>query len=276
MLYLWVSFLLPLILTSACPAFAQARTGSVSQFKLESYGWQALPKEQRGEWAGTSGKLVSIDHQGRVLVGFAARENGGLATREHPRLSFHILRFAQEGKVDLSFVLPTNSLFRNGIYLGPNDQIFARANDTFQWISEEDEAHKEAGDWQPLVPCPGDCQISQSPSRRTLIVNTYSKLPSERDYNHGIRTLTMLDVSSSPPRVVQNCYSGGRITDKFSYGYNTDDYIWTRRPLCDRDHGEELPLETPDTRGGEGYALNDEALVLLGTGKDLRGVERCA
>jgi len=122
--------------------YAQTQVAKVTKIKPEDYGWQPLPKEQRSEWGGTSSQLVSIDHRGRVLVGFTVRENYGLATREHPGFSFHILRFTSEGKVDLSLVLPTNNLVTNGLYLGPNDQIFARANDTLQWTSEEDATSK--------------------------------------------------------------------------------------------------------------------------------------
>jgi hypothetical protein len=268
MLHFWVSLPLAVILASACPTLAQTRqAANIIQFKLENYGWQLLPKQQRGEWGGMRSQLVSIDHRGRVLVGFTARENQTLATREHPGLSFHILRFTPEGKVDLSLVLPANNLFTNGFYLGPNDQLFARANDTLQWMSEEDGTRNEGADWRPLVPCPRNCHISQSPSRRTLIVSMY-----EPDYAHG--THTMLDASSSPPRVVQDCHSGGVITDKFSF--QSSDNIWTdvrRAPICDPEHGAELPL---DMRGGMVGTLNDEALLLLGTGKERRGVELVA
>jgi hypothetical protein len=262
-----------MLLFGACSStYAQSQAAKVVKFNLDDYGWQPLPKEQRGEWAGARSQLVSIDHQGRVLVGFATRENQSLASREHPGLSFHILRFTSEGKVDLSLVLPTNNLFTNGFYLGPSDQIFARANDTLQLMSEEDGTRKEGAAWRPLVPCPRNCHICQSPSRRTLTVNTYSKEISDRDYDRGTRTNTMLDASSSPPRVVQDCpHSGGIITDKFSY--QSSDNIGTdarRWPLCDQEHGTELPL---DMRGGSVSALNDEALLLLGTGKDRRGID---
>jgi hypothetical protein len=262
-----------MLLFGACsPVYAQSQAAKVVKFKLEDYGWQPLPKQQRGEWAGMHSRLVSIDHEGRVLVGFATRENLSLANREHPGLSFHILRFTLEGKVDLSLVLPTNNLFTNGFYLGPNDQIFARANDTLQWMPEEDGTRKEDAAWWPLVPCPRNCHISQSPSHRTLTVSTYSKEMSERDYDRGTRTNTMLDASLSPPRVVQGCpHSGGIITDKFSY--QSSDNISTdvrRWPICDQEHDVELPL---DMRGGMVVALNDEALLLLGAGKDRRGLD---
>jgi hypothetical protein len=269
------AFLMRVLLLFLCVcsvSYAQTQVAKVTKIKLEDYGWQSLPQKQRGEWRGTSSQLVSIDHRGRVLVGFTVRENYDLATREHPGLSFHVLRFTSEGKVDLSLVLPANNLFTNGFYLGSNDQIFARANDILHWTSEEDATRKEPADWRPLVPCPKNCHISQSPSRRTLIVNTYSKEMWEREYDRGTRTITLLDASSSPPRVVQDCpHSGGIITDKFSY--QSSDNIQTdarRWPLCHQEHGTELPL---DMRGGIVYALNDEALLLLGTGKELRGVE---
>jgi hypothetical protein len=254
------------------PVYAQSQAAKVVKFELEDYGWQPLPKEQLGEWVGERSQLVSIDHQGRVLVGFATRENHSLASREHPGLSFHILRFTSEGKVDLSLVLPTNNLFTNGFYLGPSDQIFARANDAFQWMPEEDGTRKEDPTWQLLGPCPRNCHISQSSSRRTLTVSGNLKEMADRDYGNGTRTNTLLDASSFPPRLVQNCsHSGGTITDKFSY--QSSDNIGTdvrRWPLCDLEHGTELPLHM---RGGLVSALSDEALLLLGTGKDRRGID---
>jgi hypothetical protein len=254
------------------PADAQSQPTKAVKFDLEDYGWQPLPKEQPGEWAGTRSQLISVDRQGRVLVGFATRENQSLASREHPGLSFHILRFTSEGKVDLTLVLPTNNLFTNGFYLGPSDQIFARANDTFQWMSDEGGTRKESVDWQFLVPCPRNCYIGQSSSRRTLTVSANSKDMSDRDYDRGTRANTMLDASSLPPRVVNDCpHTGGIITDKFSY--QSSDNIETdvrRWPLCHQEHGTELPL---DMRGGSVIALNDEVLLLLGTGKDRRGVD---
>jgi hypothetical protein len=249
---------------------AQSKTAKVLRFNLENYAWQPLPKEQRGEPGGTRRKLVSIDHQGRVLIGFTVRDKYSLAAREEPGLSFHILRFTSDGEVDLSLVLPTNSLFTNGFYLGPNDQIFARANDALQWMSEEGGTRK----WHPLVPCPRNCNISQSPSRRTLTVSTHSKEFSDRDYDRGVRTNTMLDASSTPPHLVQDCPHSGVITDKFSY--KSSDNISTdvrRWPLCDGVHDVELPL---DMRGGFVTPLNDEALLLLGTPKEGRGVELVA
>jgi hypothetical protein len=261
-----------LLFVTSSSVYAQSQAVEVLKVNLENYGWHPLPKEQRGEWGGTRSRLVSIDHQGRVLVGFTVRENYSLATREQPGLSFHILRFTSDGKVDLSLVLPTNSLFTNGLYLGPNDQIFARANGTLQWTSEEGETRKMGAVWRSVVTCPRNCNISQSPSRRTLTISTYSKEMSDREYDRGIRTNTMLDASSTPPRVVQDCpHSVGVITDKFSYQSSDNISIDVRRwPLCDQEHGIELPLEM---RGGSVSALTDEAVLLLGTGKDRRGID---
>jgi hypothetical protein len=66
-----------------------------------------------------NGPLVAIDHKGRILIGFAAHDNAGLATREHPGLSFHILRFSPGGKLDRTLLVPTKEYYGNGLYLGP-------------------------------------------------------------------------------------------------------------------------------------------------------------
>lgn len=240
---------------------AQSRGAKSSTLELGGYGWQPLPERhsgQGGEWLGIFSQRVSIDHKGRILVGFTARDNYSLATRERPGLSFHILRFTPEGKLDLSLVLPTKDYFTNGFYLGANDQIFARANDTLQVLPEADETRKEVAGWRPLGSCPGDCSIEQSFSRRTLILRT------SVGTDHS--TYTVLDASSSPPRVVQTCsrmaFYGQRITDKFAYWPGSDgDGPFTRRfPFCDVDHPQEVPLRL----GGVVFALNDDTLLILG------------
>jgi hypothetical protein len=237
---------------------AKAQIPNATTLNLEKFGWQPLPKGNRYEQYGSvSSRKLSIDHKGRVLVGFTVRENYGLATREHPGLSFHILRLTSDGKVDLSFVVATKDYFTNGLYLGPNDQIYARANDSLQLLSEENETGKEGAAWQVPAPCSKSCHISQSPSRRTLII---------QDGKIGDPyTFAMLDASSSPP-VLRSCpEGGGAITDKFSYispSYETD-YFAYRWPLCDPKHRAEMPLGA----AGNLFALNDQALLLLGTRK---------
>src|SRR5271170_524169 len=186
-LHFWTLLLLVEILTGPShDSVAQTRTGSVTQVNLENYGWRPLPRVR--EWVGFGSQQVSIDHEGRILVGFTERENTSLATRNDPGLSFHILRFTSDGKVDLSLALPTNNLFNNGLYLGPEDQLFARANETFQVLSEENGTGTEVAAWRPLAPCTRECQISQSPSRRTLMV---TKWEGHDEYTH-----ILFDVSS--------------------------------------------------------------------------------
>jgi hypothetical protein len=267
MLHFWTTLLLVVIPTSSCYTFAQTRTGSVVQFKLENYGWQPIPKEQRSEWVGRRSRLVSIDHRGRILVGFTVRENYALASREHPGLSFHILRFTLEGKVDLSIVLPTSNLFNNGIYLSADDHLYARVNNALQFLSEEPNALDVDGVWKTLASCSMNCIIMQSPSHRTLIVREFQ--------DPGHHTFTLLDTSSTIPRTMKSCPWNGFyseiITDRFGY-YSTDGISTDarRRPLCDQEHETELPL---GMRNGMISPLSDEAFLLLGTAKDRRGVE---
>ena len=176
---------LSMIIVCACSnVHAQSQTAKTTKIELKDYGWQPLPKAQRSERPGRHGQLVSIDHKGRVWAAFTARENLTLATREHPQLSLHILRFTPDSKLDLSLVLPTRDYFTYGLYLGPNDELLACANDALQVPSRDDPA---AAAWQPLAPCLKNWLISQSPSRQTLIVNRRGGQP------------LVVDMSSSPP-----------------------------------------------------------------------------
>jgi hypothetical protein len=250
------------------PAFSRQgahQATNLAVVKLENFGWQPLPKTH--EWVGTSSRLVSIDHQGRILVGFTTRENMALATREHPGLSFHILRFTSEGKEDLSLVLPTDNWFNNGLYLGSEDRIYARAGGAFRFL----DANNSSGIWKSLVPCSMGCEIMQSPSRRTFILRN--------SQGHDGRTYIVLDTSAGLPPAAKECpwidSYGEAITDRFAYqssdGIRTDARRW---PLCEQEHVTELPL---DMRNGAIRPLADQALVLLGTaaGKKspLRGVD---
>src|ERR1700722_467785 len=72
------------------------------QIKLEQYGWQRLPPPARREAWPTEARLMRVDSKGRVLIGYPLREGTELATRGNPKLSFHIIRFMPEGKLDLS------------------------------------------------------------------------------------------------------------------------------------------------------------------------------
>jgi hypothetical protein len=256
-----------LLLVVASCANAQSPPAKVLRIKLENYGWQRLHEEQPNEWVGTRSRLVSIDHKGRVLVGFTAREDQTLASREHPGLSFHLLRLTAEGNIDISLVLPTDNWFTNGFYLSSDDHIYVRVNNALQFLSEEPDTHNKGAVWKILTSCSMDCWISQSPSRQTLIVRELQ--------GPGHYAYLVLDVSSSVPRVTQSCpwiaSDAWRITDKYAYdstdGISVDARRW---PLCDKEHDKELPL---DMRNGAIYPLSDDVLLLLGTGKERRGVE---
>ncbi len=246
---------------------AQSEPTKVTRIKLEDYGWQSLPEDQPKEWVGTRSRSISIDYKGRVLVGFTVRENQSLADREHPGLSFHIFRFTGEGKIDLSLALSTDNWFNNGFFQGPDDHIYARANNALQFLSDEPDAGDTGSVWKTLASCSMNCWINQSPSRRTLIVR---ELEGSSRYRY-----TVVDLSSSIPRVAQHCpwiaSQAATITDKFAYqstdGMSRDARRWL---LCDREHDTELPL---DMRKGTIAPLSDEAFLLLGTGKERRGVE---
>lgn len=248
-------------------SYAQSEAAKVVKLNLVDYGWQPLPPRSAGEWQGTTGQLLTIDHKGRVLIGYIVRETEQLAKRGKPTLSFRIVRIKPDGKADLSFALPTNNWFSVGVYLDASDHILARANATLQVLSGGDQTPREQRTWTPIATCTMNCDISQSPSRHTLIVQN----PVSPDHF----TYTVLDTSSSDPQVIRTCsamaFYAQRITDKFAYwpgSYGME--YWTRRyPLCDEDHPEELPLDQ-----AVDIALNDELLVFRGAAdhKSVMGV----
>jgi hypothetical protein len=236
----------------ACPyVYAQSQAPKITKIKLADYGWQ--PVSARTD--SFEHKILSnlwLDHQGRILVGFTVRENYELTTRERPGRTLHILRFTADGKQDLSLGLPTNNWYSNGFYLGPDDGIFALANDAFQWLSGGENDQNAA--WQTLARCPaGECYVNQSFSRQTLILRVGGRIDRS--------TYTIVDASSSPPRATKTCsqMASMKITDQFSYrtNYDRDDDLTVRYPFCEVDHYEDFPMWG---RGG-GYILNDETLL---------------
>lgn len=256
MLWSWRRNLAPytVLLFGAClSVYAQSQPVKVVKFNLENYGWQPLPRMQHSERPGTPSRLVWVDHKARVLVGFTARENTGLATRERPELSLHILRFTSEGKVDLSLALPTKDYFANGLYVGPNDQIFARANESLQMLIEENQDSQTLA-WKVLASCSINCWIHESPSRRTLIISeSRDGLGHSTIWHTADSSYAIIDLSLPAPLVLQTCSQmalyAEKITDKFAYwpSYDRDDNLTVRFPFCDVDHPQELPLG----RGGQ-------------------------
>ena len=226
----------------------------LTQINLDKYGWQPPQPPHRGEFTSRSQPLT-IDHRGRILVGFTIREQAiGLATRERPGLSFHIVRFAPDGKLELSLTLPTNNWRQNGVYLDKADDLIARANDTVQMLTSSGE--REGGhNWESLESCGPRCEIQQSFSRGTLrLVNLDAKPP-----------VTILQ--DSPPHVVRRCerpeLPNDHLTDTFFYfvmggpiGPTPMLYRW---PLCDFAQHTEMQAAT----GGAIGALNDESLVII-------------
>ena len=157
---------------------------------------------QWGERLGPPSPLISIDHRGRVLVGFATRENYSLAKREHPGLSFHVfggLRWRGRwispwgcqprttSTTVCTWVLTIKSL----PVLTTLCKCFWKMNDLGKT--------PKIGSHSRLVL--GICPGHQSPSRRTLILRT----PDEPDPGTSNSTYTILDTGSLLPHVAQTC-----------------------------------------------------------------------
>src|SRR5271166_4676618 len=56
-----------------------------------------------------SSQLISVGNHGEIAVGFVTRDRRGLATREVPPLSFHVVRFTRSGTFLSQLTIPTPS-----------------------------------------------------------------------------------------------------------------------------------------------------------------------
>src|SRR5271165_207256 len=73
-----------------------------------------------------SSQIVSIGKEGGVVVGFVTRDRTGLATRDLPPLSLHVIRFATNGKFLSQGTIPTPSWHENAIFVGNGDNLLIR------------------------------------------------------------------------------------------------------------------------------------------------------
>lgn len=232
----------------------------IIQINLELYGWQRLQGPARHESWPTEAQLMRVDSRGRVLIGYTAHEDTGLATRGNPRLSFHILRFTPEGKQDLSLSLPTDNLPDNAVFLDANDHIFVVANEMLQMLAGDDQTPSQQRTWKPLTSCSRAseyCKITQSPTRsRLFAIRCLGPVQRKLCENP---TATAYDTSSSEAKVIKDCVSGrGTATDRFRYLPGWDGVYFIRRyPLCHSDASQELPLG-----GLLGAILNDDLFVV--------------
>lgn len=221
---------------------------------LPSYGW--APQARREVVL----PFIAVDHRDRVLVGYATRERTKLVTRDKPSLDLRILRFSENGKLDLSLSLPTSLAGDNGIYLSDSDQIIVRANDTLQLYQED------TGAWKVLAPCGSECRLWQSVTRRTLAVRNKHNMPILVIHLSPVPRLEQCEKSSKSPEDTVEFYPKA-ITDKFAYysgswGAEPFTYRW---PFCEYDNRVELPL-----RGARWDVLNDNMFVLYWKDSELK------
>jgi hypothetical protein len=240
--------------TLICSQLLQAQSvAKVAMLTLRDYGWEAPEPIHAHEVDTVGRRSIVIDHQGRVLVGFVVRERSGLVTRDRPALSFHVVRLTPDGKMDLSLSLPTNGWRTNSVYLSETQQIIARANDSLQLLqSDSASTYTGAGSWKIIASCASRCQVTQSPSGRTLLVDTWDADP----------PLRLIDTSQLP--AVRSCekssYPAQSITDKFAYyaGWQPrQGYFSYRWPLCDFERRVEMAVRIV----GRYTVVNDGSLV---------------
>ena len=228
----------------ANPCHGDALT--IATVDLRSYGWEPPARKQ------VVSPFIAVDQKGRVVVSFATQVRTKLVTRDRPSLDLHVLRFSEDGKLDLSLSLPTHLGYSNSIYLSDSGQFVARANDSLQLYQEEIKT------WKVLAQCGPECSVLQSVTRRTLAI---------RNEYHGpllvirLSQLPRLQQCDKEPKSSEDSiqHYPQAITDEFAYRHGSDglEQFTYRWPFCDYENLEELPLRP----GGYWDVLNDHRFV---------------
>lgn len=233
-------FLVWALQTNLC----HGETATTAALDLRSFGWQPQG-QKRTVWPS-----IAVDRDRRVVVSYAIRVRPHLVTRAKPSLDLRIVRFSEDGRLDLSLSLPTHLADNNGIYLSDSGQIIARANDRLQLYQEDLKA------WNVLAECGPGCSVWQSVSRSTLVLRNGYHAP-------------LLVMRFSPVLRLEKCdsisksnstrYYPQAITDEFAYYSGSENlqqftYRW---PFCEYEDRVEMPLRP----GGNWDVLNDHSFV---------------
>jgi hypothetical protein len=244
----------------------ETSAATVTDIKLEEFGWQQPLRAKPGEIDSLPSQRVTIDSRGRVLASFTVRMEGdGLVERAKPGLSLRVVRFAADGKPDLSLTLPTNNWNGNGVYLDDRDQIIVRANDQVQILIAAPKSNDDQAGWKAWAPCGPHCEVFQSLDRRTLYLDTWDADPQIAVLN----TENPSDIKRCRmPRGVEP----QSITDDLAYfnhdlgGPSKPRPVLYRWPLCDYTRRMELPV----LGHSRVLSVSDDLLLL---GNDLYGAD---
>lgn len=113
----WLVFVAAL----SVPAAAQA-----TRVDLRQWGYKEPEARERYQ-ASLSSQVISVAPSGDVVVAFVTRDRTGLATRELPALSLHVVRFSKLGEFLSQGSVPTPNWYDNSVYYGSNDGLLVRA-----------------------------------------------------------------------------------------------------------------------------------------------------
>jgi len=118
-------------------------------------------------------QIVSIGKDGGVVVGFVTRDRTGLATRDLPPLSLHVIRFATNGKFLSQGTIPTPSWHENAIFVGNGDTLLIRTGTRLYLFSSNMErlADKDLSATPNSVLT--DWRIYPLPSRNSFLLYNY-------------------------------------------------------------------------------------------------------
>ena len=112
-------------------------SASAQRFDLTMWGYKP-PENVAGEnYKQMPSQLISIGTNGEVAASFVTRDRSGLASRDLPPLSLHIVRLTRDGKFLSQGLVPTPSWYENAILWGGNGNFIVRAGDRVLLLSPE-------------------------------------------------------------------------------------------------------------------------------------------
>jgi len=150
--------------------FGSQASGQVHRVDLREWGYK--PPENSSETFRTqlSSQIISVGQNGEMVAGFVTRDRTGLATRELPPLSLHVVRFAKNGQFVLQASVPTPSWQENAIFYGASGELLIRTGTRLTLFSSNMERVTQRD--LPLTPNSHliNWKIIPLPSRRAFLL----------------------------------------------------------------------------------------------------------
>ena len=159
-------------LLAAC---LQAPAQVSQRVNLRDWGYQPPEGASSRFQRQLSAQFISVGNNAEMAVGFVTRDRTGLATRELPPLSFHVIRFTKFGKFRGQLTIPTSSWNENALFYGSDNSLLVRTGTKLTLLSPGMEriAERDLGVTRDTVRI--NWKIYPLPSRAGFLLYNYRK-----------------------------------------------------------------------------------------------------